>query len=223
LVKQVDLAHALLTPLTTIKGYVSSLLQSDAAGSPELQQEFLRAIDRAADQLNETIKGLLASLQYEPDSLGPSRTVATIPDLLKQAEAHLLNEKWRRLVKFHCYQSLPPVLVSQHHIIQVIRHLAHYADEAAAPGLDLCVEALYSNGRPLICIDVSSKESFTDRYGESLMESAEDSYRSQESALANGDLRLIVCRNILEAHGVILHAETSSEKAIRFWFTLPIA
>jgi K+-sensing histidine kinase KdpD len=218
---QVDLAHKLLTPLTTIKGYVSSLLQSDAADSPELQQEFLRAIDRAADQLNEAIRGLLASIQCEPDILQTRRTVTTIPDLLKKAEAHLEGEGWKRPVKFHCDQDLPPVLASQHHILQVISHLAHYADEAAAPGAGLEVAALCSDSQPLLRIGISSKEPSIDRRSENFVESAGDSNESQEIALADADLRLIMCCNILKAHGSLLRSETSLDKAVKFWFTLP--
>jgi K+-sensing histidine kinase KdpD len=220
---RIDLAHTLLTPLTTIKGYVSSLLQSDTACSRELQQEFLRAIDQAADQLNEAIRGLLASIQYDPESLQSSRTVTIIPDLLKKAEARLSKEKWKRLVKFHCYRNLPPVLVSQPHILQAISHLAHYVDEVAAPGVDLCIEALYTDNQPLICVGINSKGLYIDYRNKGFMGSAGDSNESQESVLSDDDLRLIVCRNILEAHGTLLHAETSLGKATRFWFTLPTA
>lgn len=218
---QDDLAHRLLTPLTTIKGYVSSLLQSDAAGSPELQQEFLRAIDRAADQLNEAIRGLLASVQYEPDLLQTSRTVTTIPDLFKKAEAHLAGGGLKRPVKFHCYQDLPPVLVSQHHILQVISHLAHYTDEAAAPGLNLEIAAICPGNKPLICVGVNNKEPRIDHWNENFVESARGSDESPESALADGDLRLIICRDILKAHCSLLHVETPLDKTVKFWFTLP--
>jgi K+-sensing histidine kinase KdpD len=220
---QDDLAHKLLTPLTTIKGYVSSLLQSDAADSPELQQEFLRAIDRAADQLNEAIRRLLASIQYEPDHLQTSRTIISIPDLLKKAEAHLAGEGWKRSVKFHCYQDLPLVLVSQPHILQVISHLAHYADEAAAPGPGLEVAVLCPDSQPLIRIEISSNELRIDYRSEGFVESAWNSNEPQEYALADTDLRLIICCNILKAHNSLLHGEMPLDEAVKFWFTLPTA
>lgn len=224
MVNQVDLAHALLTPLTTIKGYVSSLLQSDTACSPELQQEFLKAIDQAADQLNKAIRELLASSQYEPESLSPGfQTVTTMPDLLKNAEAHLSKEQWSRPVKFRCDQDLPPVLASQQHVIQVISHLAHYADEAAVLKSDLSIEAFYSNGQPLICIQVNREGCFANPGSEGYAEPARDSDESQENSLIDDDRRLVICRNILKVHGVTLHAETSPGEAIKFWFTLPAA
>jgi len=200
------------------------LLQSDTACSPELQKEFLQAIDQAADQLNEAIRELLASSQYESESpLSSFQTVTTIPDLLKNTEAHLSKEQWSRPVKFHCNQDLPSVLVSQQHIVQVISHLAHYADEAAVPESELVIGAFSSDGQPLICVQVNNEESFADDCSEGYAEPARDSDESQESSPVDDDRRLIVCRNILEAHGVALHAEASPGKAIKFWFTLPAA
>ena len=56
-----DAAHALRTPLTAIKGYSSSLLQSDLTWTPEVQHEFLKTIDREADRLDQVVSDLLAS------------------------------------------------------------------------------------------------------------------------------------------------------------------
>lgn len=49
-----DLAHALRTPLSSIKGYSSSLLQTDITWEPEVRREFLETIDREADQTRLT-------------------------------------------------------------------------------------------------------------------------------------------------------------------------
>ncbi|HLF04821.1 MAG TPA: histidine kinase dimerization/phospho-acceptor domain-containing protein, partial [Dehalococcoidia bacterium] len=66
-----DAAHALRTPLTAIKGYSSSLLQSDLTWTPEVQHEFLKTIDREADRLERVVSDLLAS-PVEPSALSPS-------------------------------------------------------------------------------------------------------------------------------------------------------
>ncbi len=54
-----DAAHALRNPLTAIKGCSSSLLQSDLSWSPEVQQEFLKTIDRETDRLEQVVRDLL--------------------------------------------------------------------------------------------------------------------------------------------------------------------
>ncbi|MSQ07677.1 MAG: GAF domain-containing protein [Dehalococcoidia bacterium] len=70
----VDAAHALRNPVTAIKGYSSSLLQGDLTWSPEIQQEFLKTIDRETDRLEQVVRDLLAppDSAESPDTLGHS-------------------------------------------------------------------------------------------------------------------------------------------------------
>ena len=57
--RRADLAHTLRSPLTSIKGYTSSLLRTDVSWSEELEREFLETIDREADRLNQAVNDLL--------------------------------------------------------------------------------------------------------------------------------------------------------------------
>ncbi len=59
ILRRADLAHALRSPLTSIKGYASSLLRTDISWSEELEREFLETIDREADRLNQAVNDLL--------------------------------------------------------------------------------------------------------------------------------------------------------------------
>ena len=58
----INVAHSLRTPLSSIKGYSSTLLQPDVAWPPEMYQEFIETIDREADELNRVINDLLGSV-----------------------------------------------------------------------------------------------------------------------------------------------------------------
>ena len=55
----IKVAHSLRTPLSSIKGYSSTLLQPDVVWPPEMYQEFIETIDREADELNRVINDLL--------------------------------------------------------------------------------------------------------------------------------------------------------------------
>ena len=57
--RRADLAHALRSPLTSIKGYASTLLGTDVDWSDDLEREFLETIDREADRLNQAVSDLL--------------------------------------------------------------------------------------------------------------------------------------------------------------------
>lgn len=57
--RHADLAHTLRSPLTSIKGYTTSLLRTDVSWPEELEREFLETIDREADRLNQAVSDLM--------------------------------------------------------------------------------------------------------------------------------------------------------------------
>ena len=81
----ISAAHALRTPLSSIKGYSSTLLQSDVAWPPELHQEFIETIDREADQLSRAINEVLESMESESSTVHLIRSVVSVECMLDMA------------------------------------------------------------------------------------------------------------------------------------------
>ncbi len=96
-----DLAYALRTPLTSIKGYSGSLLQTDISWPPEVRKEFLETIDQQADRLNRVIDDLMStnvSVRSQPEV---ERLVTTMTTLWRLGEGKLLTSAhWQRSVRF---------------------------------------------------------------------------------------------------------------------------
>ena len=143
----VDAAHALRTPLSSIKGYSSTLLQPDLAWPPELHQEFLETIDREADHLNRTINDLLGSTQSESGTVRIDRSAAEVNRLLQMAEAELSAGGRRRPFRFVCEPDLPAVVADQARTVQVMVYLARCADQVSAHGAVVLVHAYLKSDR----------------------------------------------------------------------------
>ena len=62
-------SHELRNPLASIKGYISTLLQTDVAWDPEQQREFLEIANQEADRLNRLVGDLLTMSQLEAGAL----------------------------------------------------------------------------------------------------------------------------------------------------------
>jgi hypothetical protein len=205
----IDLAHALCTPLTAIKGYASSLLQPNIELPPEIQREFLRTIDQAADRLVEVIRGLLLPGQTGPAHLTCRCAPTDLQDLLDQIASELHDDMHDALVKFHCRSAALRVTIDQSLITRVIKHLIDCSRDTTAQDGAIRVEARTGDDGPLITI--ARDESYQkDQWTESL-----------PLPKWNSDLRVVACRNILKAHGTTLHVDTTPERSVRFWFTLP--
>jgi two-component system phosphate regulon sensor histidine kinase PhoR len=76
-----NVSHELKTPITSIKGFVETLLDG-AMGEPENALSFLQIIARHADRLNEIIDDLLSLSRIEQDS--EQRKIALAPGRLKE-------------------------------------------------------------------------------------------------------------------------------------------
>jgi K+-sensing histidine kinase KdpD len=220
----VDAAHALRTPLSSIKGYSSTLLQADVTWPAELHQEFLETIDREADQLTRAPNDLLLPVEPEGGPLQLGRSPATVQSLLVAAEAELAAGTGRYPVVFECEPELPPVLVDQTRMVQVIVYLTRCAGLVAAPDAVLRVHAAIKGDRTEI------------RFGAFPEETAEETaawgVRPAAGTQATGggavppgwvdaDLMLSVCNTLLSAHGVDLRVGPPGADAKMFRFDLP--
>ena len=212
-------AHALRTPLSSIKGYSSALLQSDVAWPPELHQEFIETIDREADQLTRAINELLGSMESESSTVHLIRSVASVESLFEMAKAELAVESRCRPVVFHCEPDLPPVLVDPIRIVQVIVYLARCSGRIAAPGSNLRVRAFMRDNRPRIVLG-ASQVMVQDGEGQAL------GHRPSENTdlflgWVDQELLLSVCGTLLSSHGVGLQMGPTGAGEEMFWFELP--
>ncbi len=217
----VDAAHTLRTHLSSIKGYSSTLLQPDIAWPPELHQEFLETIDREADEMNRAIAELLDSTGSGPDSVRLHPSVSEVQSLLQMAEAELIVQGRRRVVRFQCEPDLPPVVVDQARMLAILVYLVQCADRSAAPETSLLVRASTSGGRPRVTVGAASE--FLAGIGETTPADFQPAAPGETPTdWLDEELMLSVCVNLLAIQGVELHLGPSGLTEEMFWFELPM-
>ena len=217
---QVDLAHLLRTPLTSIKGYTSSLLRSDMTWPPELQREFLQTIEQATDQLNQTVSDLLTPTRSVPDEIQLLRSEITIQRLLEQAKADLDGENWPAPLHLGWNPDLPPVLVDHQRVRQVISHLIRCVGDPVAP---VYLAARHQDGQPTIIIEPVDSNHLSNGPWQKFLGEGDQVTEHHPGAPGDRELRMVMCRAILQAHGATLRWEISPGEMARFGFGLPVA
>lgn len=221
-----DLAHALRTPLSSIKGYSSSLLQTDISWSPELRQEFLETIDREADHLNRVIDELLVAVDGVRSDLLLNRSVTTVDTLLGLTQAKLLtSDGWRRGVRFQTLPSQSLVLVDQTRITQVLVYLLRCVAGSTTQETKLLVGVSNSGGQ--VEVTVGAQEQDARQSGSPGNTAPADTGTAHYQLAPTIDqmddaLMLSVCRNVAEAHGYELEAGKPEAWARMFSFKLPV-
>ena len=218
----VDAAHALRSPLSSIKGYSSTLLQPDVTWSPEEYQEFLKAIDQEADELNRAIDSLFEATPEEAGVVHLNLVQGTVESLFQAAETDLAGKSGPGPVRFECEKNLPPVLVDQARLVQAIGYLTRCAGRTLAAGATLQVRASLHEGRLRVSIGSECGEAAVVSPPPA---SSSDAAGRGDSPLdwVNSDLMLTVCRSLLQAHGISLQTGPPELQGELFQFGPPMA
>ena len=215
-----DVAGSLRQPLTSIKGYAESLLQSEVSWPEGLRREYLETIGQQTDRLDQVVGDLLLPARLEFGAVMLDPVVFTVKGLLDQAAVQLEREPLGRLVRFRCDPTLSPVLVDPQRMVQVIFWLLQVADEHLGPDKTLRVEGDWEDGRTLVSVgaDVEGEPADNRDLVSGLSSRGEASIRGD---WIEDDLKLVACRNILEGHGVTLQVAPSLDVRDLFRFRLP--
>ena len=216
----VDAAHALRSPLSSIKGYSSTLLLSDVFWPPEVRQEFLETIDREADHLTGAINDLLGSMESESGTVHLDSGLVPVKSLLCMAAAELVGDDGGP-TRFQCQNGLPPVTVDQTLMVQAIAYLASCAHRADSSGAALAVRAHRMEERVRITIGPAHAQADVGGWLEVLPPQT-NSEGSVASTWVHEELMLSVCHSVLRAHGVELRQGAPGTREEMFWFELPL-
>ncbi len=140
------LSHELRTPLTAIRGYASSLLQTDVTWDEDSEQRFLTRIAAESARLGRLVDDLLRFSAIESGILQLQRDWCDIPLVLDAAIA-CLPPSGAQLVGVRCAAGLPAIWADHDRLEQVLAHGGRM--ELVQPGPGTCFR---------ICLPVENPE-----------------------------------------------------------------
>jgi two-component system sensor histidine kinase KdpD len=214
-----SVSHDLRTPLSVIKGAVTSLLDDTVAWQPEARRELLADIDDQSDRLNRLVGNLLDMSRIESGAPHPPRSPQDIGALIED-----VAERMRRQVGAHPLEvdlpaDLPPARANYTQIDQVLTNLIENAARYTPEGAPIAVRA-FAEGDSLT-VEVRDHgpgipEGMLARIFEKFVRAV-----GPERHASGAGLGLAICKGIVEAHGGRIWAENLPGGA-RFSFTLPL-
>lgn len=214
-------SHDLKTPLTTIKGYASTLLQDDVEWTEEEQKRFIRIIGQEADKLTSRVQDLLDVSLIASGTLSINKSWCNIRDLVEVTVEKLGSLLVDRQVYVDVAEDLTLAPIDPARIKQVLRNLIENAVKYSHSGSNIRVAARVEDASLLVSvtdqgigIDPSDLPRVFDRF--SRLQDA-----SRRSPGGKG-LGLAICQGIIQAHGGRLWAESSVGLGSTFGFSLPI-
>jgi two-component system sensor histidine kinase KdpD len=213
-----SVSHDLRTPLASITGAASSLLETNAALDVPTSRELLETIQEESERLSRLVNNLLQMTQVESGALTLRKDWHPLEEIVGAALERLKQPLGNRPVITRLPEDLSLVPVDDVLIEQVLINLLENAVKYTAPGSPVEVSAWPSDGS--VTVEVADR-------GPGLAPGEEQRvfekfYRGQRVGARGAGLGLAICRGFVEAHGGRIWAESRPGGGAAFRFTLPL-
>lgn len=213
-------SHELRTPLLHIKGFVSTLLESDIDWDEETRLDFLRTIDREADRLTSMVSDLMEITRMGSADLPLHREYAD-PYLLAYGAIDSASPFIRKhRVVVDVPEDLPKVHIDVLRVTGVLVNLLENASKYSEPGSRIVIDAASDGSQ--VTFSVADQ-------GAGIAEEAHSKvfsmfYRGgHQGERSNGTgLGLAVCKSVVDAHRGKIWVESESGSGATFYFTIPL-
>jgi two-component system sensor histidine kinase KdpD len=214
-----SVSHDLRTPLSTITGAASTLLESGAKLDDTTRRELLESIREEGDRLNRLVQNLLEMTRLESGAVELHRESHPVEEVIGAALNRLGKRLEGRRVTTRVPPDLPLVSIDDVLIEQVLVNLLDNALKYTPPGTAIAINATPTDRG--VTIEVADR-------GPGLPRGEEDHvfdkfYRPASSKGPGAGLGLAICRGIIDAHGGRIWAHNLPEGGVAFLFTLPMA
>jgi PAS domain S-box-containing protein len=214
------ISHELRTPITTILGATEILSRPDRVTDPEVRMMMLADARAESERLYRLVEDLLVLSRVERGRLVVESEPLQLRRLLARVVTHMASELPSVSISLKTPDYLPVVSGEATYVEQILRNLLENAAKYSPAGTDVCVSAKHVGSEVVIAvvdggpgIPTASIDHIFDLF-----------YRDPSMArtVAGSGIGLFVCRNLAEAMGGRMHADTGPDGGALFTFSLPI-
>ena len=208
-------SHELRTPLTAIKGYATSLLETDVELDAPTQRDFLQRIVEEEDRMAELVTSLLEMSQLEAGTLKLAPSHYRLDTLIERAVETENNE--RVLIHVSLPAESPVLYIDCRRMEMVLRNILENAQRYAGDTngrAEVEITARYAREREDEGIYLSIADNGPGLPGD-LTERIFDRFYQVDGGRVRSSsgvgLGLAICRGFVEAHGGRIWAENRTD------------
>jgi two-component system, OmpR family, sensor histidine kinase KdpD len=214
-----SVSHDLRTPLASITGAASTLLEGEARLDAATRHDLLEALHEEADRLNRLVQNLLEMTRLEAGALQPQTEWHSVEEVVGAALGRFGKALATRTVTTRIPPELPLVPMDDVLIEQVLINLIDNVVKYTAA--DSSMEVIVDDTGGAVVIEVADRGPGLRPGEEQLI--FEKFHRAQDGPSVRGaGLGLAICRGIVRAHGGRIWAENRPGGGVSVRFSLPV-
>jgi len=206
-------SHELRTPLTAIKGYATSLLETDVELDATTQHDFLQRIVEEEDRMAELVTSLLEMSQVEAGTLKLAPSYCQLDTLIARAMEVANCE--RLCIRVILPTEIPVLYIDRRRMEMVMRNILENAQRYAGDGAEVEITARYAREHEDEGIYLRIADNGPGLPGD-LTERIFDRFYQVDGGRKRSSggvgLGLAICRGFIEAHGGRIWAENKAEE-----------
>jgi PAS domain S-box-containing protein len=213
------LAHDLRSPLTSVKGFTSTMRRNWERFNDKQKQDMLETIDWDADRMNRLLKDLLDFSRLEAGRLELKRQSVDISELANQVVDRIAKSNGStHTLKTDFPDPFPEVPADAGKVEQVLVNLVENAVKHGDPGL---IRVSGEADGTHVIVRVADSGPGIDRHHVPYV-FTKFYRRGTGQRHAGTGLGLYICKGIIEAHGGQISIEHTDPTGTVFAFTLPL-
>ena len=205
-----SVSHDLRTPLAAIRAAAGTLMDPHVEWPPDERREIAEAIDRDATWLDRLVTNLLDMSRIDAGELRADLQVFDLGDLVEGAVARSADAVRRRDVAVDIPADLPPVVVDEVFLGQVVANLIDNAAKYAGPDARIRIGASVTEPDRVRLVVEDSGPGVPDEVLPRLFEKFYRVPRSGGGSRRGTGIGLAVTQGLVEAMGGSVRAERSS-------------
>ena len=217
-------SHQLRTPLTSVKGYLTMVLEGDAGEITQTQRQLLEEAFRSSERMVRLVSDFLNVSRLQTGKFVITRTAVDLSQLVAEevanvdqvANTHKIKVSYRRPARF------PILYLDDTKIRQVIMNFIdnaiYYSPDANVVKVRLSVEDGEAVLRVIdkgIGVPISAKKKLGTKFFR-----GDNARRQRPDGTGIG---LFLAKKVIEGHGGTMIFESELDKGSTFGFRLPVA
>ncbi|MFA6358417.1 MAG: DUF4118 domain-containing protein [Candidatus Omnitrophota bacterium] len=214
-----SISHDLRTPLSSVTGSLSALLDNDAGLDESTRKELLETAFTESERLNRLVGNLLDMTKMEAGALKINRKACELRDVLGVTLEQLKEKIGDRIIKIDIPKDFPEVSMDFLFMMKVFINLIDNAIKYSSADTSIDIKAVALKDK----VKIEIKDQGIGLPKGDLKHVFEKFYRVERPQQIMGiGLGLSICKGIIEAHGGQIVAQNNPDHGTTFIITIPL-
>ena len=217
-------SHELATPLTTIKGFVETLLTEEASMDTEMRKKFLNIVVQESERMQALLRDLLQMARFDSEEYRRSITVESFvaQDILREVQEEFLTRAQERKLQLDVVWNKEPmpILANRDWLKQILVNLLENALKYT-PENGLISVTYDHNAQFAIFTVYNTGEGITAQDASRIFDRFYRIDKARTRQIGGTGLGLSIVKFIVEMFGGEISVSSKPGEGVAFIFTVP--